>query len=115
MILKLKERNFYRHESPIILEDVDIEKVLVSNKISSGEKNYKYFMFYLYNDYKVKPLHIMLPKRRAYVKSCDGQTKWMYFLNENDDLLEKYNTIWDKVSADTKKEFVSNLSIRKHF
>ena len=29
----------------------------------------------------------------------------MYFLIENDELLEKYNTIWDKVSADIKKEF----------
>ena len=35
------ERNkFYRHKSPIFLKDVDIEKVLVSNKISSDEKNY---------------------------------------------------------------------------
>ena len=27
------------------------------------------------------------------------------FLVEDDDLSEKYNTIWDKVSADIKKEF----------
>ena len=27
----------------------------------------------------------------------------MYFLSENDDLLEKYNTNWDKDSADIKK------------
>ena len=26
----------------------------------------------------------------------------MYFLLEDDDLLEKYNTIWGKVSADIK-------------
>ena len=45
----------------------------------------------------------MLPKTSAYVKSCDRQTTWMYFLIEDDDLLEKYNTIWDKVSADIKK------------
>ena len=31
----------------------------------------------------------------------------MYFLTENDVVLEKYNTIWDKVSADVKKEFHS--------
>ena len=28
-----------------------------------------------------------------------------YLLIEDDDLLEKYNTIWNKVSADFKKEF----------
>ena len=42
----------------------------------------------------------MLPKTKASVKSYDGQTKWMYFLTEDDDLLEKDNTIWDKVGAD---------------
>ena len=61
----------------------------------------------MYNDHKVKPLHIMLPKTSAYVKSHDGQTKWVYFLIEGDGLLEKYNTSWDKVSADVKKEFHS--------
>ena len=34
----------------------------------------------------------MLPKAIAYVKSYDGQTKWMYFLIKDE---EKYNTIWD--------------------
>ena len=42
----------------------------------------------------------MLQKTSAYVKGYDGQTEWMYFLTESDDLLEKYNAIWDKVSAD---------------
>ena len=46
----------------------------------------------------------MLPKTRAYVKSYDEKTKWMYFLIEDDELLEKFNTIWDKVSTDIKKE-----------
>ena len=93
------------------MRDVDIEKVLVSNKISFGEKNYKYFIGYLYHDHKAKPLIIMLPKTNAYVKSYDGQTKRMYFLTEDDDLLEKYNTIWDKVSANIKKEIYSELVI----
>ena len=98
--IEIEKSKFYRSKTPIFLKDVDIEKVLVSNKISFGEKNYKYFIGYLYNDNKVKPLHIMLPKTSAYVKSYDGQTKWMYFLIEDDDLLEKYNTIWNKVSSD---------------
>ena len=45
----------------------------------------------------------MLPKASVYVKSYDGQTKWMYILVEDDELLDKYNTIWDRVSADRKK------------
>ena len=52
------------------------------------------------------PLHIMLPLTSAWVKSYDGQTKWIYFLIEDDDLLEKYNTISNKVSADIKKRIL---------
>ena len=29
----------------------------------------------------------MLPKTSAFVKSYDGQTKWMYFFIKDDDLL----------------------------
>ena len=52
----------------LFIKDLDIEEVLVSNQISFGKKNYKYFIGYLYNDHKVKSLHIMLPKTSAYVK-----------------------------------------------
>ena len=37
------------------------------------------------------------------------------FFIEDDDLLEKYNTIWDKASADIKKKFDSNLVYNKEF
>ena len=57
----------------------------------------------------------MVPKTTAYGKSYYGQTKWMYFLIENDDLLEKYNTIWDKVIVDIKKEFDSKPVYNKNF
>ena len=89
----LKWKKNYRHKSPNFLKDVDIKKVLVPKKISFDQKNYKQFIGYLYNDHYVKPLLIMLPKISAYVRSCEGLTKWMYFLIEDDDLLEKYNAI----------------------
>ena len=57
----------------------------------------------MHNDYKVKPLQIILPKTSTYVKIYDGQSKLMNFLIGNDDLLEKYNTIWDKANTYIKK------------
>ena len=35
----------------------------------------------------------MLAKTSAYIKSYDGQTKWMHFLIADDNFLKKYNTI----------------------
>ena len=52
----------------------------------------------------------MLPKTSAYVKRYYGQTKWMYFLIEDDDF---YNFIWDKVSTDIKENLIASLSIIK--
>ena len=39
----------------------------------------------------------------------------MYFFIEDDDLLEKYNTIWDKVNADIKKEFDKEAVYSKNY
>ena len=104
----------YKNKTHIFLKDVDIEKVLVSNKISFGEKKYIY-IGYLYNDHKVQPLHIMLLKTSTYVNSYDGQTKLMYFLIEDDELPEKYYAIGNKVSTDIKKNLILNLSTIKDF
>ena len=71
----------------------------------------KYFIGYLYNDNKVKPLHIMLPKTSAYVKRYDGQTKWMYFLIEDDDLLETIMLFGIKPALIKKKSLLASLSI----
>ena len=57
----------------------------------------------------------MLPETSAYVKSYDEQNKLMYFVIENDDLLEKYNSIRDKVRVDIKKEFDSEPVYNKTF
>ena len=54
-------------------------------------EKYQYFIGYLYENYRVKPWDIMLLK-----------TNWIYFLIKDDDLLKKYYTIWNKISANAK-------------
>ena len=39
----------------------------------------------------------------------------MYFFIEDDDLLEKYDTIWDKVNADMKKKIDSESVYNKNY
>ena len=87
--IELEKNKFYHHKTAIFLKDVETEKVLASNKITFGKKSCKYFIGYLFNGNKVKSLlNIMLPKTSASVTSCDGQTKWMYFFIEDDDLFK---------------------------
>ena len=68
---EIEKNKFHRYRTPIFLRDVDIKKALVTNKISFGGKNYKCFIGYLYDNHKVEPLHIMLPKSTTCVKSFD--------------------------------------------
>ena len=48
----------------------------------------------------------MLSKAIAYVKiMIDKLNECIFWLIEDDDFLEKYHTIWDKISADIKNDF----------
>ena len=38
---------FHCYKDPIFLNDVGINNILVSNKISSGKKHYEYFIDYV--------------------------------------------------------------------
>ena len=101
-------KNSCHNKIPVSLRDAGIKNVTFE------EKNYKYFIGYLYNDDKVKSLNTMLPKTSSHVKHYDGQTKWMYFSIKDDKLLEKYNTIWDQLFKSAlilKKNLIANLSM----
>ena len=52
----------------VFLGDVDIENVLVSNKISFDEKNYKDFVGYLCDNYKIKPFTYDTSKNESVCK-----------------------------------------------
>ena len=71
--------------------------------VSPGEKHYIYFIGYKNNDYGIKISGIILPKTSAYVKSYDGETEWMTFLIRDDNLMKKYDDIWNKVTNSIKK------------
>ena len=64
----IEKKKCYCNKISNFWKDVDIEKVLVSNKIYFHKKNYKYFIGYLY-DHEVKVLHTMLPKTKPYVSA----------------------------------------------
>ena len=63
---------------------------------------------------KIRPLCIFLPKMAAYRKDFD-ETKSMSFLIRDDELLEKYNEIWEKVKDSLKKELDSEGVYNKKY
>ena len=57
----------------------------------------------------------MLPKTSTYVKSYDGETTWMNYSIEDDELIESYDVIWNKVSNSFKKELHCEPIYNKKF
>ena len=87
------------------MENYKLKKVVVSNKVSFVKIGLKYFIGYK-NDKKIRPLCIFLPKMSACRTDFD-ETKYISFFIRDDELLEKYNDIWEQVKNSIRKEFES--------
>ena len=74
--IQIEQNKSYHHKTPILLGDVDIEKVWIFDKISIGKKGYKYVIGYLYDNQKVNPLHIMLPENASWNNCLCKKLSW---------------------------------------
>ena len=62
---EIEKHKFHQRKQPILINNVDINKTLVSNKISFRKKGFKYFI--RYNDAKkIRSLCIFLSKLSAH-------------------------------------------------
>ena len=91
--IKIEKQKLYQHKGPISVKIIDIIKTVISNKVSFGKKGFKYF--FDYKDAQIKPLCIYLLKMSPYRRNFD-ETEYMSFFLKNEELLEKYNQIWEK-------------------
>ena len=68
---KIKKRAFYKNKKINRIDDIDVNKILISKKEPYGNKNsLKYFIGYNDNDI-IKPLCIRLPKMTGYARKFD--------------------------------------------
>ena len=44
--IEIERQKFYQHRRPISIKNIDINKTVVSNKVSFGKKGFKYFIVY---------------------------------------------------------------------
>ena len=108
--IEIERHKFYHRKNLVLLEDVDIDNRLLSSMVPSGEENHRYFTGFKDNDYKIKPLLIMLPKTNAYVRRCDGETKWMNFLIKDMNCLKNVIIFEAKSVKVLKKNLIANPS-----
>ena len=44
--IEIQKQKFHQHNGPISIKNIDINKIVVSNKVSFGKKGFKYFIGY---------------------------------------------------------------------
>ena len=44
--IEIEKQKFHQHKRPITIKRIDINKIVVSNKVSFGKKGFKYFIGY---------------------------------------------------------------------
>ena len=103
--LKSKSKNSVNIKDLFKCKNVDIDKIVVPNKVSFSKKWFTYFVSYE-DAKKIKPLCIFLSNMSAYRKNFD-ETKYISFSIKDNELLEKYNEVWEKVKNSLKKELDS--------
>ena len=95
---KIKKTDFYKNKKVANVDDVDVNKILVSKEEPYGIKNsFKYFIRYNDNDV-IRLLCIKLSQMSGYVRTFESNTT-MYFKMNNEQLLKKYNQIWKKLKS----------------
>ena len=103
---KNKKNDFYKNKKVTNIEEIDVNKTLVSKKEAYGKKNsFKYFIRYNDNDV-IRPLCVRLPQMTGYARKFD-ENATMSFKAKNKQLLKNYNKIWEKVEKLMSVDFES--------
>ena len=85
------KKEFYSSKQAILLDSVDLSKIVVSSRWKINDTLYKYFCGYLNNDV-IQLLCVILPQMSRYIKYFDDGGKNMSFVTDNKEVYE-YNEI----------------------
>ena len=80
---EVDKKKFYSSKEAILLDSVDLSKIVVSSRWKLNDTTYKYFCEYLNNDATgsssseriVQPVCIILPQMNGYIKYFDDGGK----------------------------------------
>ena len=93
---EVSKKQFYESKIALKLDEVDVNKVFVSNKVKGNNETCKVFIGYI--DYiDVIPLCIVSPQMSGWIKCFENGGKNMSFKIEDDSAYLKYNEIWNKI------------------
>ena len=104
---EVNKKTFYSSKEAILLDSVDLSKIVVSSRWKLNDTTYKYFCGYLNNDV-IKPLCVILPQMNGYIKYFDDGGKNMLFVTDDEKVYEKYDEIWNVVKGLLKLKYAAS-------
>ena len=104
---EVDKKEFYSSKKAILLDSVDLSKIVVSSRWKLNDTTYKYFCGYLNNDV-IKPLCVILPQMNGYIKCFDNGGKNMSFVTDDKEVYGKYGEIWNVVKSLLKLKFAAS-------
>ena len=81
MEIKKLIKKLYSSKEAILLDSVDLSKIVVLSRWKLNDTAYKYFCGYLNNDV-IKPLCVILSQMNGYIKYFDNGGKNMSFVTD---------------------------------
>ena len=94
--IEVSKKQFYENKIALNLNEVDVSKIVVSNKIKGNNETSKVFIGYI-DHIDVTPLCIVLSQMSGWIKYFENGGKSMSFKIEDDEVYLKYNEIWNKI------------------
>ena len=85
---------------------VNVDQIVMSDKFKHSDEDFKYFIGYQDNEI-VKPLCFILPQMIEYTKYFENVGENMSFMIKDDNVLDKYNKIWDQIKKKVNIKFHS--------
>ena len=104
--IKVNKNEFQKSKQPIHLDLISVDQIVVSDKFKHNDDDFKYFIGYKEGEI-VKPLCIILLQMSGYIKYFENGGKSMSFMVKDDNVLDKYNKIWDKIKNKLNIKFHS--------
>ena len=101
---EVDKKEFYSSKQAILLDSVDLNKIVASKKWKINDTAYKYLCGYLNNDV-IQSLCVILPQMSGCIKYFDDGGKNMSFVTDDEEIYEKYNEIWEVVRKLLKLKF----------
>ena len=104
--IRLNRKQFHKSKLSIDLKSVNVDQINVSDKFKHSNEGFKFFIGYQ-EDQIVKSLCIILPQKSGYIKYFENGGKKRSFMVKDDNVLDKYNNIWDKIKEKLNIKFHS--------